>query len=189
MQEITRTHGYLELIFGPMFSGKTTYLCNIYKQMILCNHTPLVINYIDDVRYSDDNKQLFTHDHRAIPCMPVRKLSDISENILASHSIILINEGQFFIDLCEFVQSQLCKNKQIYVCGLDGDFKQEKFGNIIDLIPKCEKITKLNSICIVCKDGTHAPFTYRKTTEQTQTIIGVDSYIPVCRKCLNNFNC
>ena len=177
--------GYLELILGPMFSGKTTFLCNIYKQHVLCDHVPLVINYIDDVRYSNDNNKLFTHDQRTIPCLPVRNLFDISSEVLSNHPIILINEGQFFNDLCGFVERELAKHKKIYVCGLDGDFKQEKFGDILDLIPKCEKITKLTSICILCKDGTPAPFTYRKTADQTQTLIGVDDYIPVCRKCLN----
>ena len=97
--------------------------------------------------------------------------------------VILINEGQFFTDLYEVVDDMLQKGKKIYVCGLDGDFKRNRFGQILDLIPLCDKVTKLTSLCSICKNGTPGIFSKRITTEKEQTIVGSDNYIPVCRMC------
>jgi thymidine kinase len=72
-------------------------------------------------------------------------------------------------------------NKSVYVGGLDGDYKMNKFGQILDLIPLCDKIEKLHAICSMCKKP--APFTKRLTNETEQTVIGSDNYIPVCRAC------
>jgi thymidine kinase len=99
--------------------------------------------------------------------------------------VILINEGQFFDDLYEFVERYIQENKQIYVCGLDGDFEKKKFGQILDIIPLSDKVTKLTSLCGICKNGTKAIFSKRLTHETKQTVIGIDNYIPVCRKCYN----
>jgi thymidine kinase len=74
-------------------------------------------------------------------------------------------------------------NKKIYICGLDGDFERKKFGSILDLIPLCDKVSKLTSLCSLCKDGTPAIFSMRLTEEKEQTIVGSNNYIPVCRKC------
>jgi thymidine kinase len=98
-------------------------------------------------------------------------------------SVILINEGQFFPDLEEFVKKLLLNGKKVYVCGLDGDFERKKFGQILDLIPLCDKVTKLTSLCSMCKNGTLGIFSKRITSEQIQTVVGCDNYIPVCRNC------
>jgi thymidine kinase len=95
----------------------------------------------------------------------------------------LINEGQFFDDLFEVVNDMINHGKQVYVCGLDGDFERKKFGQILDLIPLCDKVSKLTTLCAICKNGTLGIFTTRLTSEKEQTIIGSDSYIPVCRDC------
>jgi thymidine kinase len=77
----------------------------------------------------------------------------------------------------------LSSKKKIYICGLDGDFERKKFGTILDLIPLCDKVTKLTSLCSQCKDGTPGIFSMRLTSEKEQTVVGSDNYIPVCRKC------
>jgi thymidine kinase len=74
-------------------------------------------------------------------------------------------------------------NKKIYVSGLDGDFKREKFGKILDLIPMCDKVTKMTSLCSLCKNGTPGLFSMRLTNEKEQMLIGSSNYIPVCRFC------
>jgi thymidine kinase len=74
-------------------------------------------------------------------------------------------------------------NKKVFICGLDGDFERKKFGCILDLIPHCDKVTKLTSLCNLCKNGESAIFSIRLTNEKTQTLIGSDNYIPVCRSC------
>jgi thymidine kinase len=191
--------GYLELILGPMFSGKTSRLVEIYNQCKFCNIPVAVINHSIDNRY--DEEQLSTHDQVKIPCIKTAKLFDVwtdhislEDNIekiprigdkfkIARSSVILINEGQFFNDLFGFVNKLLKEGKKVYVCGLDGDFERKKFGSILDLIPICDKVNKLSSLCSICKNGTHGIFSMRLTSEKTQTVVGSDNYIPVCRSC------
>ncbi len=191
--------GYLEIILGGMYAGKTSRIVEIYKQCEFCNISVAVINHSIDNRYDED--LLSTHDQVKIPCIKTEKLLDIwTDNIdleqdvslvprikdkfkVATSSVILINEGQFFPDLEEFVKLLLVNNKKVYVCGLDGDFERKKFGQILDLIPICDKVTKLTSLCSVCKDGTPGIFSKRLTLEKEQTVVGSSNYIPVCRKC------
>ncbi len=176
---------YLELIIGPMFSGKTSRIVEIYKKCKFCDISVTVINHILDDRY--DDTLLSTHDKIKIPCVKTDKLMELYNNSnmeqILNSEVILINEGQFFSDLQEFVKKMLKIDKKIYVCGLDGDFERKKFGQILDLIPLCDKVTKLTSLCNICKNGTHAIFSKRVSLETEQTIVGFDNYIPVCRKC------
>lgn len=177
--------GYLELIIGPMFSGKTTELLKIYNQCKFCNLSVSIINHIIDKRYHES--MLLNHDCIQAPCIQGNTLSELwnnKDNIsLRNSSVILINEGQFFGDLYEVVIDMLKNEKKIYIGGLDGDFERKKFGQIIDLIPLCDKVRKLTSLCSLCKDGTPGIFSMRLTEEKEQTIVGINNYIPVCRKC------
>ena len=184
---------YLELFIGPMFSGKTSKLVEIYKQCLFCNIPVAVINHSIDKRY--DDTLMSTHDKVMIPCIQTNKLGDVwltndaklqrlddsCKLILAE--VILINEGQFFEDLLPTVEHMLQHNKKIYIGGLDGDFERKKFGQILDLIPLCDKITKITSLCSLCKDGTPGIFSKRISSEKEQTVVGSSNYIPVCRAC------
>lgn len=175
--------GYLELVIGPMFSGKTSHLVDIYKQCTFCNISVVVINHVFDNRYHEE--LLSTHDQRMIPCLKASSLMSLwekSEELQAAHTV-LINEGQFFPDLFETVEAMLAHKQNVYVGGLDGDFERKKFGRILDLIPLCDKVTKLTSLCSNCKDGTKAIFSKRLTSEKSQTLVGSSNYIPVCRAC------
>lgn len=194
---------YLELFIGPMFSGKTSKLIEIYKQCKFCNIPVAVINHSIDKRY--DDSLLSTHDKVMIPCIQTNKLKDIwyynednheektSNEVelkriddsvkLINADVILINEGQFFEDLLPAVKHMLQHNKKIYIGGLDGDFERKKFGQILDIIPLCDKVTKMTSLCGLCKNGTAGIFSKRITAEKTQTVVGSDNYIPVCRSC------
>ena len=177
---------YLEIILGSMYSGKTSRLVEIYKQCQFCNIKVLVINHLIDNRY-DDNF-LSTHDYIKIPCIKTENLLDLIDNEDVYFSeVILINEGQFFPDLLLFVEDMISSvnNKKVYVCGLDGDFERKKFGQILDLIPLCDTVTKLTSLCSLCKNGTKGIFSKRITCEKEQTVVGSDNYIPVCRNCYN----
>jgi len=193
----SHTSGYLEIILGSMYSGKSTRLVEIYKKCKFCNISVTVINHTIDNRYDDE--LLSTHDKVKIPCIKTERLSDVwieddlnnntrikEKNIVRSCDVILINEGQFFEDLYDIVVEMLNNNKKVYICGLDGDFERKKFGSILDLIPLCDKVYKLTSLCSLCKDGTSAIFSMRLTNEKEQTVVGSDNYIPVCRKCYSN---
>lgn len=192
---------YLEVILGCMFSGKTSKLVEIYKQCKFCSMSVAVINHSIDTRY--DENLLSTHDQIKIPCIRTNNLFDLwihninldstinldiiprfkDKFVIYSSDVILINEGQFFSDLEDFVKLLLSRGKKVYVCGLDGDFERKKFGQILDLIPLCDKVTKLKSLCSQCKNGTPGIFSKRVTSEKEQTIVGSDNYISVCRMC------
>ena len=192
-------NAYLEIITGPMFSGKTSKILEIYKQCIFCNIPVIIINHSIDTRYHES--MISTHDKIMAPCIQTTQLSNIwdykdieshynenSENHinLRNSDVILINEGQFFKDLYSVVEDMLKHNKRVYICGLDSDFERKKFGQILDLIPLCDKVVKLSSLCSQCKDGTPGIFSMRLTPEKQQTLVGSDNYIPVCRKCYEN---
>ncbi len=173
--------GYLKIILGCMYAGKTSKLINIYKMMKFSNISTMVINYEEDKRYHES--EMSTHDKTMIPCIQTLNLMDILIKKDIEEKVIIINEGQFFNDLKEFVILMLSKNKHIYICGLDGDYEMKKFGQILDIIPLCNEIEKLSAICSICKNGTKAYFTKRITNEKGQKIIGCTNYLPVCRKC------
>lgn len=182
--------GYLEMFVGPMWSGKTSELLKIYKRHTFCNTTIVSINYIYDIRYGENI--ISTHDNISFPCKSVKKLGDFSDILnnkltdeFTSASIILINEAQFFEDIVEWVKVAVeTYKKKVYLCGLDGDFQRNTFGNYLDLIPFSDKITKLHSICGLCKKN-DAIFTKRFGDDKQQELIGTDEYVPVCRSCYN----
>jgi len=177
--------GYLELIIGPMFSGKTSKILDIYNICILSDINVAVINHSSDKRYSES--MLSTHDLKMIPCIQANKLYDLMEDVnncekINKAEVILINEGQFFEDLYDWTKNMVeNNNKEIYICGLDGDFNRQKFGTILDLIPLCDKIRKLMSICSMC--GKNAMFSLRLDDNKEQVLIGSDCYKPCCRSC------
>jgi len=195
-EEMTQSKGRLELYLGPMYSGKTSKLLEIYKQCSFCNIPVAVVNHCSDTRYHES--MLSTHDKTMIPCIQTQNLNDIwgnksidesfDENSskhlkLRSAEVILINEGQFFDDLYDCVVEMLNEKKKVYIAGLDGDFKRKKFGQMLDLVPMCDSITKLTSLCSICKNGEPGIFSLRLSNEKQQTLVGSDCYVPVCRNC------
>lgn len=172
----------LNLIIGCMFSGKTTELIRIAKRLTSINKKVLLLNYELDTRYSDN--KMMTHDQNGLPCTFIDKLSK-ANNLINDYDAICINEGQFFDDLVEFCKNCLAQNKSVYVCGLDGDFKQEPFGDLLKLIPLSNNIIKLHAFCKICNNGTPAHFTKRITDDTEQKLIGTQQYIPVCRNHIN----
>ena len=191
--EVYEDCGYLEIIKGPMFSGKTTRLLDIYKKYSFCELKTLVINYEKDNRYSD--KMLSSHDKIMIPCIKALHLSEIIDfkqfNVTGKKHLdffnakaILINEGQFFDDIVEWVTIAVEQyHKNVYICGLNSDYKRNKFGNWLDLETISDKVVLLHSFCSHCKKKP-ALFTYRLSKEVELEVIGTE-YIPVCRNCYN----
>jgi thymidine kinase len=179
MSSINKPGGYLELIFGPMFSGKTTRLIQHYKAYKFIEKKPVVINYSLDTRYSET--ALSSHDRVEIPCVFT---STLDKSMWIDADVILINEGQFFGDLVSMVMEMVeSHNKKVHICGLDGDFRRQRFGSLLDLIPYADKVEKLSAFCGMCRDGTPAIFSHRVSTEVNQIVIGSDNYIPLCRSC------
>lgn len=191
MDKTLYPNGYLELGIGCMFSGKTSWLLETYKKFTFCQTSIVVINHAEDTRYHET--MMSTHDKKMIPCMQLSTFDGIIDNVdksilnkIMTVDVILINEGQFFGSLTLFVKYLLEHRKIIYICGLDGDFKQQRFGEMLDLIPICDKVHKLSALCTDCKNGTPAIFSHRINNDTQQKVIGSDNYIPLCRKCLHN---
>lgn len=175
---------FLEIIVGPMFSGKTTHLVGLYEKYKEAGISVLAVNFSADKRYHDS--MLSTHDKIMIPCIFTEELTDVIDKI-ADADAILINEGQFFPDLFDVVESLIDHSKKrIHICGLDGDFKRKRFGQILDLIPLCDTITKLHAKC--CNCGHPGIFSHRVTDETEQVVIGSSNYLPLCRQCYNHSN-
>ena len=166
----------LHLIVGPMFSGKTTRLIELYHSFQKKIQEVVAINYVDDRRYHDT--MLSTHDLQMIPCIQLRTLA----NYIPEADIVLINEGQFFNDLFDTVLYWVERlGKTVYICGLDGDFKRKPFGDLLRFIPFCDSVVKLSANCLTC--GDRAIFSHRITGGTEQLEIGADNYAPLCRKC------
>ncbi len=177
------SHGYLELIIGPMYAGKSTELIRIIHRYKCLNKNITVINHVLNNRYGSTG--LTTHNNERIDnCVILDKLSDLDNSLLANSDVIIIEELQFFSDAYDTV----CKwcdvdNKIVIGAGLDGDFKKNPFGDVLRLIPHAEKVTKLSALCKRCNDGTLAHFTMRTVKDNCLTLIGSnDMYEAVCRK-------
>ena len=185
--------GSLEMIIGPMFSGKTNLLIDKYNMYNLISQSNndilskisntfcMAFNYHKDTRYGENI--IASHNKKSIPSINIQFLSEIFDHPnFTKTTHIFINEAQFFSDLkisvIKLIEEQ-CKT--VIICGLDCDYKREKFGDIWDLIPHANYIIKLNGQCNNCINK--SLFTYRVTNEKNQQVIGSDNYIPLCRKC------
>ena len=180
--------GSLSLIIGPMYSGKTSTILDLYRKYGFSKISTMVINYAEDTRY--DDTKLSTHDKIMIPCVNAMYIRDImTDDVLEEYEVFLINEGQFFPDLKQCVMELVeTYKKTVYVCGLDGDFKRNPFSQIVELIPLCDEVIKKYSICKGCENGTRALFSHRTSNEKEVKVIGSNNYIPLCRKCFLEHN-
>lgn len=168
----------LKIIMGNMFSGKTTELIRRLKRYKFIGKRILVLNSSLDTRSSDE--VLKTHDNSKFECL---KVSNLEEVDFSGVDVIAVDEAQFFSGLKSFVEKVLTDNKTILLAGLDGDYKQEKFGEIIDCIPLADKVFKITAMCMECMDGTHGPFTKRIVDYKGKNLIGgKEMYKAVCRK-------
>ena len=182
--------GYLKIILGPMTSGKTTELIKEYNRHISGGFKCCFINQSTDNRYGSGNSKTSTHNKSVVnntfSCEKLDYLMLDEPQRIDPFDVFFINEGQFFSDLKFYVDYLVNrKNKKVYVCGLDGDFRREKFGTLLDIIPICDDIIKLKALCIECKKS-EALFTYRLTNDKEQTVVGgSESYCALCRSCYN----
>jgi thymidine kinase len=176
----------LTLIMGPMFAGKSSAIIRIVNRH-RCIRTPiLLISHSSDNRYGAD-ETVTNHDSLSIPC----KKSSILQPFLDTEEyknakLIIIEESQFFPDLKNFVLHSVEEDcKEVFVVGLDGDADRKPFGQILDLVPYADKITKLKAFCSMCCDGTEALFSFCKARELKQGQVcvgGEEMYTPLCRK-------
>lgn len=172
--------GAIHLIFGPMFSGKSTELLRRIRRYAVAKMSCVIVKYNKDVRYSED--EFSTHDGvkaSAIQCGEL--LADIRD-IIKDHKVIGIDEGQFFADIDVFAEWVANQGKIVIVSALDGTYQRLPFNNILQLVPMAETVVKLNAVCASCHGD--AAFSARITQEKELEVIGgSEKYVAMCRKC------
>ena len=179
----------IDIIIGPMFSGKTT---ELIRRLTIFREAGMKVLYINsalDTRsamMSTHNKNLDLKD--SVSAAKTTDLPSMME-LIKDFDVIGIDEAQFFKDLkkCAVEMAERF-DKKVIISGLNGDFKRESFGEINDLIPLCDNITKLYPFCLLCRHNdklTPALFSKRIDNGEKDVIcIGAnDKYIPVCREC------
>ncbi len=161
-----------------MFSGKTSELVRRLKRYEVIGKSILVINSSKDTRCLEH--VLRTHDNMKFDCVKTNNLDELNYDKV---DVIAIDEAQFFIGLRQFVKKALVHGKTVLLTGLDGDYKQEKIGEILDCVPLADKVFKLTAMCMECMDGTHGPFTKRiVNSDKVELVGGKEMYMAVCRK-------
>jgi thymidine kinase len=173
--------GRLEIVIGPMFSGKSSELIRYIKQFRVINKKILILKPECDKRY--DSNRIVSHDGIKEDCIVVNDLLELDEKQINNHDIIIIDEGQFFKSLKVMVLKWTeMFRKYVIVGGLDGDYQRNPIGEILDLIPYADKYHKFCALCKYCNDGTKAIFSKRISNFGDQILIGSDEYyVPVCR--------
>lgn len=175
--------GYLHLVIGPMFAGKSSHLISLTRRYRAINISVLIVKHTLDQRYGKNH--VCSHDMVMEECLTCDKLLPILTHEQYVHNkVIIIEEAQFFDDLEEFVKHATDRDKKhVVIYGLNGDFKRKPFGNILNVIPLANQIEKLGAYCYFCKDLTLADYTLRTTPDTEQIVVGEsDKYKPVCRK-------
>lgn len=175
--------GWIEVICGSMFSGKTEELIRRLKRAKIANLKVEIFKPAIDIRYHEQN--IVSHDENAILSTPIEN----SQTILLlgnDVNVIGIDEAQFFDDLLPTVCDQLAlRGTRVIVAGLDMDFAGNPFGQMPFLLAKADYITKLHAICVKC--GNIANYSYRKTDRESQVFLGEKNfYEPRCRYCYYN---
>lgn len=174
--------GWIEVVCGSMFSGKTEELIRRLRRARIANLKVEIFKPSIDTRY--DEHKVVSHDATAIPSTPV----DHSQTILLMAQevdVVGIDEAQFFdseiIHVCETLA---LKGVRVIVAGLDMDYTGKPFGPMPNLLAIADYITKLHAICMKC--GSIANISYRKTANESQVLLGEkESYEPRCRKCFH----
>ena len=177
--------GWIEVICGSMFSGKTEELIRRLKRAKFANQKVEIFKPKVDTRY--DEVKVVSHDANAIMATPIESSAKILE-FTEGVNVIGIDEAQFFdMNLTNVCQKLAMKGIRVVVAGLDMDFRGEPFGPIPNLLAVSEYITKVHAICSHC--GNLATHSYRKVTDNQQVMLGEkDTYEPRCRTCYSMGN-
>lgn len=172
--------GWIEVVCGSMFSGKTEELIRRLRRAQIAKQKVAIFKPAIDNRYSEDH--IVSHDEQRIPSIAVEKASDILRKV-GNAQVVGIDEGQFFgMELVEVCNKLADKGLRVIVAGLDQDYRGVPFEPIPQLLAIAESITKTLAICMVC--GSPANRTQRLSLEEGRVVVGTkDMYEARCRKC------
>jgi len=177
--------GYLEITYGPMFSGKTSKLINNANKYIDKNKQQgknrkvLVINHTSDTR----KEGLSPHTKQELnPEITIKKINYLNSINFFDYDYIAIDEAQFFINLHSFIRKALKHGKHIHCSGLIADSNKEKFGELTSIFYLADTVQQLKAFCYICGDKEeNAPFTKCLIKKSEQVLIGdKQEYRPVC---------
>lgn len=180
-----KRHGWIEVIAGSMFSGKTEELLRRLKRAKIARQHVEIFKPHIDVRYSND--EVVSHDSNSILSTPV----ETSGNILllsGDVEVVGIDEAQFFdnglVNVCQQLANQ---GIRVVVAGLDMDFKGKPFGPMPALMACAEYVTKVHAICMKCGELAH--FSHRLSDDEKLVMLGEKvEYEPLCRSCYTETN-
>ena len=174
--------GWIEVVCGSMFSGKTEELIRRMKRAQIAKLKVEIFKPVIDTRYSEED--VVSHNENAIHSTPVDSPGNIL--LLANDvNVVGIDEAQFFdesiVDVCNKLANQ---GIRVIVAGLDMDYLGKPFGPMPKLMAIAEYVTKVHAICVRC--GDLAQHSYRKTKNDDLVMLGEQQeYEPLCRKCFN----
>jgi thymidine kinase len=174
--------GWIEVICGSMFSGKTEELIRRLKRAEFAQQKVEIFKPSIDTRY--DEEEVVSHDSNTIRSTPVPASSNIL--LMATDiEVIGIDEAQFFDDELPAVCTQLANNgARVIIAGLDMDYLGKPFGPIPQLLSIAEYVTKVHAICVQC--GNLANHSFRFSEDDRLVLLGeTDNYKPLCRECFN----
>ncbi|MBN2212996.1 MAG: thymidine kinase [Bacteroidales bacterium] len=172
--------GWIEVITGSMFSGKTEELIRRLRRVKLANQKVKIFKHALDKRFASD--ELVTHDDNSIPSISVSSAREIIAHTKGI-DVVGIDEGQFFsgdlIEICNFMANS---GIRIIVAGLDMDYQGKPFGSIPALMAVADFVTKLHAVCVRC--GNIAQYSHRKIDTDELVLLGAENtYEPLCREC------
>lgn len=177
---VPKETGWIEVITGCMFSGKTEELIRRLRRAKIAKQKVVIFKPNIDTRYS--NNSIVSHSEQSLPSILIKDVKEILE-LVEDAQVIGIDEAQFFsndlIDVCNKLADD---GKRVIVAGLDMDYKGIPFEPMPQILSVAEYITKSLAICVEC--GNPADRTQRKTTSSERVIVGAaDVYEARCRKC------
>ena len=177
--------GWIEVICGSMFSGKTEELIRRLKRAKIANQKVEIFKPAVDKRY--DDTKVVSHDANFILSTPIAHSSKLLE-LTDGVNVVGVDEAQFFDeDLVENCQKLALKGIRVIIAGLDMDFKGLPFGPVPQLLAVAEYITKVHAICQHC--GNLATHSYRLSADEDRVVLGEkDRYEPRCRTCYHMGN-
>ena len=172
--------GWLEVVCGSMFSGKTEELIRRLKRAQIANLNVAIYKPATDTRF--DKEKVVSHDANSIPSVPIENVNDILL-LAVDADVIGIDEAQFFNDgIIPVCETLVMQGKRVIVAGLDMDYLGKPFGPMPQLLAIADFITKLHAICVQC--GHLANVSYRTSTEEGTVVLGEkNNYEPRCRIC------
>jgi thymidine kinase len=174
------SRGFIEVICGSMFSGKTEELIRRLKRARIAKQKVEIFKPSIDVRYHEAN--VVSHDENAITSTPVASASEILF-YAGNANVVGIDEAQFFDDELVSVCNKLAAmGVRVIVAGLDMDYLGNPFGPMPELLATAEYVTKVHAICMKC--GNLAHYSHRIISSDKLVVLGeTDSYEPLCRVC------